>query len=390
MSSTTPGSDPERPHDPDAVDRGPSADDAPADEASADTGAHEPLGADDAAAASAPDAPAEPEPGPERAPEPVASPEPDVRPADAAPEVEPEREPEPAVAEPAASEPTASAPIAPPEPEPAPPAPVVTESAPADDTSRLDAAVQRANAEPVASDDVGEHGAPEPVPAGSVRRETYVPAATVAAGTAAGAATLAPEPDAVPTALAAPQTVYVQAPNPPKSRGNRGFGVVVALVAAAVFALLYAGIGYLVLLAQSDPARAATVFVQFVAQPVYWVPIIATFVGFTLLAAIVNRGAWWYYAVFGLLVGVFVYLSYIGAALLTVQAWTMTIDEANDFIRARWLDPFALIAGILAREITIWLGGWVASRGRAVTERNRLAREAYDRELAAGPQPTRP
>ena len=361
MSSTTPGSDAERTHDPDpdAVDREPSPDHVPAD-----TDAHEPLGADDAAAAPAPDTPA--------AREPDVSSESDLRPADAAPEDEHEHEP--LATEHAASEPTAAP---------------VTEPAPADDTSRLDAAVQRANAEPVASDDVGEHGAPEPVPAGSVRRETYVPAATVAAGTAAGAATLAPEPDAVPTALAAPQTVYVQAPTPPKSRGNRGFGVVVALVAAAVFALLYAGIGYLVLLAQSDPTRAGSVFVQFVAQPVYWVPVIATFVGFTLLAAVVNRGAWWYYAVFGLLVGVFVYLSYIGAALLTVQAWTMTIDQANDFIRARWLDPFALIAGILAREITIWLGGWVASRGRAVTERNRLAREAYDRELAAGPQPIR-
>jgi len=250
--------------------------------------------------------------------------------------------------------------------------------------------VQRANAEPVASDDVGEPNAPEPVPAGSVRRETYVPAATVAAGTAAGAATLAPDHEAVPAALAAPQTIYVQAPTPPMARGNRGFGVLVALVAAVVFALLYAGIGYLVLLAQTDPQQAASVFLQFVAQPVYWVPVIATFVGFTLLAVIVNRGPWWQYAVFGLLVGVFVYLSYIGAALLTVQAWTMTIDQANDFIRARWLDPFALIAGILAREITIWLGGWVASRGRGVTERNRLAREAYDRELAAGPQPIRP
>jgi hypothetical protein len=368
MSSTTPGSDPERPHDPDADPEWSSPDDVPAD-----TGAPEPVAADDTPEAS----------------EPVVSSEPVSSPADAAVEPEPvvsePVEPEP---EPAASEPVAPAePVVPVEPEPAAP-PVVSEPA-VDDTARLDAAVQRANAEPVASDDVGEPNAPEPVPAGSVRRETYVPAATVAAGTAAGAATLAPEPDAVPTALAAPQTIYVQAPTPPKARGNRGFGVVVALVAAAVFALLYAGIGYLVLLAQTEPNRAASVFVQFVAQPVYWVPVIATFVGFTLLAAVVNRGAWWYYAVFGLLVGVFVYLSYIGAALLTVQAWTLTIDQANDFIRARWLDPFALIAGILAREITIWLGGWVASRGRAVTERNRLAREAYDRELAAGPQPIR-
>lgn len=371
MSSTTPGSDPERPQDPDAVDREPWAEDT-----QADTGAHEPVVTDDAAAASEPGASAEAEA--EAEPEPA--PQPDERPADATPEAEPE----PVVSEPAASEPAVEV-----EPEPVAAPPVVTEP-PADDTSRLDAAVQRANAEPVASDDVGEPGAPAPVPAGSVRRETYVPAATVAAGTAAGAATLAPEPELQPAPPVAPQTIYVQAPTPPKARGNRGFGVLVALVAAVVFALLYAGIGYLVLLAQSDPSRAGSVFTQFVAQPVYWVPVIATFVGFTLLAAIVNRGAWWYYAVFGLLVGVLVYLSYIGAALLTVQAWTMTIDQANEFIRARWLDPFALIAGILAREITIWLGGWVSSRGRAVTERNRLAREAYDRELAAGPQPIRP
>lgn len=354
MSSTTPGSDPDRPHDQDAD----AVEPEPSTEA-ADTAVHEPVAAEPAAASDRPDPDVEPEPRRE------------ATPADATPEAAP------VDVAPAAPDDT----IVDAEP-------VAAEPAPAADTSRLDEAVQRANAERL-GDDVGEAGAPEPVPAGAVRRETYVPAATVATGAAAGAATLAPEPDAVPTAFAAPQTIYVQAPTPPKMRSNRGFGVLVALVAAVVFALLYAGIGYLVLLAQSDPQRAAEVFTQFVVQPVYWVPVIATFVGFTILAVIVNRGPWWAYAVFGLLVGVFVYLSYIGAALLTVQAWAMTLDQASDFIGDRWLDPFALIAGILAREITIWLGGWMASRGRAVTERNRLAREAYDRELAAGPQPIR-
>jgi len=216
-----------------------------------------------------------------------------------------------------------------------------------------------------------------------------VPAATVAAGTAAGAATLAPEPDAVPTALAAPQTIYVQAPTPPKSRGNRGFGVLVALIGAVAFALLYAGVSYLLLLVQRDAVEAGTVFAQFVVQPVFWLPIVACFLGFALLAAIVNRGAWWYYAVFGLLVGVIVYFSYFVAALLTVEAWTMTADQASEFIQQRWLDPFAITAAVIAREIPIWFGGWIAVRGRSVTERNRLAREAYDRELAAGPQPQR-
>lgn len=367
MSSTTPGPDPERPHDGDAVDSEPSHD---AEPTAADTGAHEPIA----------DEPVEPA---------ASDREPPVEePADTAPEPV---DAEPVEAEPVEPEPVASTPV---EPEPVPPTaspepPVEAAPAAVDDTARLDEAVQRANAGPVASDDIGEADAPLPVPAGSVRRETYVPAATVAAGTAAGAATLAPEPDAVPAAFAAPQTIYVQAPTPPKNRGNRGFGVLVALIAALAFALLYAGIAYLVILGQSDPAQAASVFTQFVIQPVFWVPILATFLGFALLAAIVNRGPWWYYAVFGLLVGVLVYFSYIGASLLTVQAWTMTVDEAADFIGDRWLDPFALIAGILAREVTIWFGGWIASRGRAVTERNRLALEAYDRELAAGPQPIR-
>lgn len=352
MSSTTPGSDPERPRDADAVDREPVPD---AEASAADTGRHEPVGpAEPAAAAS------EPEPAVEE------------HPADATPEAEPES---------SAPEPAASASV---EPEPFAAEPV--EAEPVDDTARLDAAVQRATAAPVATDDIGEAEAPEPVPAGSVRRDTYVPAATVAARTAAGAATLAPEPAPAPV----PQTIYVQAPTPPKMRGNRGFGTLVALVAAVVFALLYAGIAFLVLLGQSDASETASVFNQFLTRPVFWIPVLATFVGFALLAVIVNRGAWWYYAVFGLLVGILVYLSYIGGALLTVEAWTFTADQANEFVNQRWLDPFAIIAGILAREITLWLGAWVAARGRTVTERNRLAREAYDRELAAGPQPIRP
>ena len=380
MSSTTPGSDPDRPHDADPVD----GDVPPDTEAVSPDEAVEPS-TSEPTAASEPVAPAEPEfvaPDPVDAEPPAPEPEATAAPMPEPEPVEPAYEPEPV--EPAYE----------PEPEPAVAAAPVTEPEPVeqpDATARLDAAVERANAAPVASDanDIGDADVPAPIAADSVRRETYVPAATVAAGTAAGAATLAPEPDAVPAALAAPQTIYVQAPTPPKSRGNRGFGVLVALIGTVAFALLYAGVAYLLLLAQRDAVEAGTVFAQFVVQPVFWVPILACFLGFALLAAIVNRGAWWYYAVFGLLVGVLVYFSYIGAALLTVEAWTLTVDQANEFIQQRWLDPFAITAAVIAREIPIWFGGWIAARGRAVTDRNRLALEAYDRELAAGPQPQR-
>jgi hypothetical protein len=244
---------------------------------------------------------------------------------------------------------------------------------------------------PVASDheEPSDADLPAPVAADSVRRETYVPSATAAAGGAAGAATLAPEPVAAAPQPGA-QTVYVQAPTPPKSKGNRGFGVLVALIGTVVFALLYAGISYLLItmygVGSADAGSSAT---QFLISPVFWAPVVAFFAGFALLAAIVNRGPWWCYAVFGLLIAVLVYFSYVGGALLSVQAWTLTLDEAQTFISQRWLDPLAITAFIIAREIPIWLGGWIAARGRTVTERNRLALEQYNRELAAGPQPQR-
>ena len=289
--------------------------------------------------------------------------------------------------------------------EPAP-APVATEPPPLDEpddvssapvaetgaTSRLDEAVERANADAAASetdgiDETDVTATPVPVAADAVRRETYVPAATVATGTAAGAATLAPEPEPVYVApQPAPQTIYVQAPEPPKTKGNRGFGALVALVGAVIFALLYAGVGYLLLLGLGGPAEADEEFLRFVSAAVYWVPIVAVFLGFTVLAAIVNRGPYWAYAVFGLLVAVFVYFAYLGGALLTVEAWTLTVDEASAFISERWLDPFAIAAAVIAREVPVWLGGWIAARGRTVTERNRVAVAEYERELAAGPQ----
>jgi len=261
--------------------------------------------------------------------------------------------------------------------QPEPGAPVDVE--PDDSRSRLDAAVQRANAVPVASEDERAEATPEPVPADSVRRETYVPPAAGAAAGAAGAATLAPPPHS-------PQTVYVQAPTPPKPKGNRGFGMLVALIGTVVFAALYAAVGY-ALSALGNGADALDQFLEFLRLPIFWVPIIGMFVGFALLIVIVNRGAWWKYAVFGLLVGVFVYFTYIGAALLTVNAWLYTPEQAIAFLNDRWLDPRAIAAGVIAREVPIWFGGWLAKRGRGVAERNRLAMEAYDRELAAGPRP---
>jgi hypothetical protein len=267
------------------------------------------------------------------------------------------------------------------------------------DRSELDEAVERARTEhpPVVqpSPDPADRtdttamqrddliaGSPDPVRAQDVRRETGVPetvGVAGATGVAAASAPSAPEPPA-------PQAIYVQAPPVPRTRGNRGFGVLVGLIATVLFALLYAGISFLVILAQ-QPADGVRVFGEFAAQPVFWIPVVFFFIAFALLAIILNRAAWWSWAVFGLLLGVIVYFSYIGASLLTVGAWQFTPAEAADFLRQRWLDPFAIIAFIVARELPIWFGGWIAAHGRTVGERNREAREEYERQLAAGPQP---
>ncbi len=182
------------------------------------------------------------------------------------------------------------------EPEPVVVAAPVTEPEPVeqpDATARLDAAVERANAAPVASDpnDVGDADVPAPVAADSVRRETYVPAATVAAGTAAGAATLAPEPDAVPAALAAPADHLragahaAEVPRQPRLRRARR-----AHRHRRVRPALRGRLLPRCCSVQRDAVEAGTVFAQFVVQPVFWVPIVACFLGFALLAAIVNRG----------------------------------------------------------------------------------------------------
>ncbi|NYD66895.1 hypothetical protein [Agromyces atrinae] len=226
----------------------------------------------------------------------------------------------------------------------------------------------------------------------AVERHAYVSPSTIAP-------IASPEPEAAPAAapVAEPvttypaytatpqQAIYVQAPVPPKAKGNRAFGVVVGLVASVVFAALYALAAYVVMSLRGTTNPIEQAFAEFVGQPVFWVPIIFFFLAFILLAAIVNRGGWWPYAIFGLLVGAVVYLSYVGGALLSV-AWRITPDDVSIFVSQQWLAPLAILAGVFAREVTVWFGAWVASRGRKVSQRNREALEEYDRQLAAGPQ----
>ncbi|KQX07953.1 MULTISPECIES: hypothetical protein [unclassified Leifsonia] len=290
---------------------------------------------------------------------------------------EPVAEPAQPVAEPV-NEP--AAPVSEPEPlvEPPAPEPAAPYVAPSVD-SIPDAAA--ADEQPI---DYGSAQEPEP----------YVSPSTIAAPTAAAAATAPasqPVVDEAPAASypndaypAAATPIYVQAPTPPVNKGNRGFGILVGLIATAAFAILYSIVA-LITAGVFTGDGAADAFRDFASRPVFYVPIIAFFGVFALLAAIINRAGWWAWVVGAFFGAVLVYFSYIAASLLTVGAWTLTYDEAIAFLANRWFDPLAIGAAVIAREVPIWFGAWIASRGRKVTERNIAARQEYDRVLAEGP-----
>ncbi|MDP3950757.1 ABC transporter, partial [Microbacterium sp.] len=103
-----------------------------------------------------------------------------------------------------------------------------------------------------------------------------------------------------PTVVVAPvtqqqqQPIFVQAPEPPRDRGNRGTAAGIGLLATIVFAILYLGT------ALGLGALAGDVTVENIGEAAlaplttwgFWVPIVVFFIGFWLLGAVINRGRW--------------------------------------------------------------------------------------------------
>ena len=252
--------------------------------------------------------------------------------------------------------------------------------------------VERLTAEPAAA---------EPTPAEAARDEAvaeqkdytpaYVPAAAAATAPAAAAQPTLQQPVQQQTQQFSQSPVYVTAPTPPKTLGNRAAGILIGLIATAVFAVVYAVIAFFISAASAATVADATArFTDFLVLPVFYVPVIFFFLAFALLVAVLNRAGWWAYVLGGFLVAVVVYFSYIGGALLAVQAWNLTPAEAARFVSTQWLNPGAIAAAIVAREVPIWFGAWIARRGRSVTAKNAAAKAEYERQLAEGPQLARP
>ncbi|MEV8267991.1 ABC transporter [Microbacterium sp. NPDC076911] len=188
----------------------------------------------------------------------------------------------------------------------------------------------------------------------------------------------------------AQQPIFVQAPEAPRPRGNRAAAGAIGLLAAIAFGVLYLGawLGFGAITGAVTIDNVGTAALDALATWSLWVPVVVFYVAFWLLGAIINRGRWGAWVIFGLLVGVASYAGHILGALFQAPFWTLTASEGAALVEAEMLAPLAIAAFVIGRELTIWFGAWVAARGKRVTELNVEAQREYERTLEAGPQLT--
>ena len=200
------------------------------------------------------------------------------------------------------------------------------------------------------------------------------------------------EPAAVaPVVAAAPvaqQPIFVQAPEAPQPRGNRAAAGAIGLLAALSFAVLYlaAWLGFGALAGDVTVANFAEVALGALADWSLWVTVVVFYLAFWLLGAIINRGRWGAWVIFGLLVGFASYGGHLLGQLLAAPFWMLTASEAAQLVEDQLYAPLAIAAFVIGRELTIWFGAWAATRGKRVTELNIEAQREYERTLEAGPQ----
>jgi hypothetical protein len=215
--------------------------------------------------------------------------------------------------------------------------------------------------------------AAEPV----VVAEPVAPAADEAVVPVVAEPVAATEIASEPPVQPGPHVVYIEAPQPPRKKGNRAIGSLIALASAVLFAVLYAVILYIVELSIEGSANFG-----FLSNEAFWTPVVVFAIGFIILVVVVNRAGWAAYVVGSILVGVFTYFA-TATVILLLNASHLQPSEGGEFFQAVLTTPAIIIAGLLAREVSLWVGFAVAARGRRVRARNVEAREAYERDFAA-------
>lgn len=192
-----------------------------------------------------------------------------------------------------------------------------------------------------------------------------------------------PAPEVVAVAVVAPSeptVVFVTAPQPPKKRGARGVGALVALLGAVLFAAAFAV--FVVIIALIGAPDGLRSFVQFLSSVTFYLPVIIFFLSYLLLIIIVNRAGWWAHVLGGFVVAVIVWVGFVGSAIIAAGAFGASSALVGAIVLQQLTNPLGFAAAIAAREVPIWVGGIVSRRGRTARSRNADARVAYEQELA--------
>jgi hypothetical protein len=164
----------------------------------------------------------------------------------------------------------------------------------------------------------------------------------------------------------APTPVHVVHPAQPVRRGNRLFGTVVALLGTVAFAVVYAAVALIFFAVNPAVDNAVATLTRFLANFAFIVPVAFFAIAFILLVLILNRAGWWAYIIGGFVVAAVVY-------------------ALGEFLRSLTMDPLPIAAAIVAREVSVWTGAVVSSRGRKVKERNTVAKADHEKILAEAP-----
>lgn len=183
-----------------------------------------------------------------------------------------------------------------------------------------------------------------------------------------------------PAEPAQPKVVFVQAPQPPRMRGARGVGALVALLGAVLFAAAYALL--ILVIGLIEPRFGADGAIQSLSTVTFYVPVIVFFLAYLLLVVIVNRGGWWAHVLGGFIVAAVVWVGFVGAAIIAAGVFGGSASDVGAVVAQQLTNPLGFAAAIAAREVPIWVGGLVSRRGRSARVRNAEARTAYEQELA--------
>lgn len=177
--------------------------------------------------------------------------------------------------------------------------------------------------------------------------------------------------------------LYIQQPMPPTMQGNRLGGIFISLLATLVFALVYAGILALWQAPQFPPSTFLNEgLLPLLTSLGFVLPIGAFFVALVILVLIANRGGWWVYVIFGLLVAGAVWVAAAVGYALSPQLTGDSFDLSfSSLLNVATTIP-ALAAAVAAREVTVWFGAWIGARGRRVKARNAVAVKEYEAKLA--------